>query len=130
MSKINEKLYIEKKGKSGIWEYTKYTDGTAICKGIYEWNCTGWEAWGNVYTSKANGNNNYAIPPDFPFEFTEIPHLTVESVGSGTNNIIAIQQTSGGATTTTPSGVKYVRPASGGTSGKFSTSYLAIGKWK
>ena len=125
----NHSHIIKEQGTSGIWEYIKYEDGTAICRCIYEWDCTGWEAWGNVYTSKSNGANNYAIPPDFPFEFEEIPHLSIEFVNSNTNNILSIMTRSDGPTTITPTAIKYVRPTVG-VGATMKTSYLAIGKWK
>ena len=130
MAILNKKLYIEDEKTTGIWKYTKYKDGTAVCHGIFEWNCTGWEQWGNAYTSKSSGVGNYAQAPDFPFEFKELPHLTIENIYSGTNNINKKKKNINGLTKTKPYAIKYVRPSSGGVGGDFQTSYLAIGKWK
>ena len=127
---LNPKLYIEEQGISGIWNYIKYKDGTAICRCIYEWACSGWEQWGNIYTSKANGTNNYAQAPNFPFDFIEIPHISYTVVSSGSNNVIGIQTNLDGATKSKPHSIKYIRPASGGTSVNFKTSIIATGKWK
>lgn len=61
-------------GKSGIYSWRKWSDGTAECWGIAEFTDGGsWPAWGSLYQS-----GDPEQPPDFPAGlFVEAPACTM-----------------------------------------------------
>lgn len=66
--------YVVERGTSGIWTYRKWNSGIAECWGNSEYYTTQvTSAWGSVYSSASNSKGNTL----YPFEFIEIPVLTV-----------------------------------------------------
>ena len=51
-SKIKNTPSIIEQGTSGIWEYRKWSDGTAECWGNYTLNFTSMLAWGSLFYSQ------------------------------------------------------------------------------
>ena len=119
---INE--LVAETGTSGIWNYIKYSNGIAICYGIYSWNITEWTSWGNVYVSGDYQNTSY------PFTFTETPMTFLTGANSGSNNTTGIGQSAGLNSTTTTPGFRFQRPTNGSAVTGAKMSILAIGKWK
>lgn len=62
-------------GTSGIWTYVVWSDGTADCWGTREQTVTFSNTYGSVYFVISG--------TDFPFEFAEVPQVTMTAASSG-----------------------------------------------
>ena len=114
---------IEDYGNSGMWHYRKWSDGYAELWGttsVLSFNVT--TAWGSVYESpELSGNVS-----NFPFSFTQQPHVSISVVDSNMN-ILSIEQ--GSPAVNKVSQIFVTRPDS--RTGFTCKLYLYItGKWK
>lgn len=110
---------IEEEGTSGIWTYKKYEDGTAECWGTQDYSGAASTAWGSMYRLQCD-------PPDYPFEFTEIPVVS-RDITRTSGSSCWTSGWSGGSTTTSGTFV-LVRPSTG--TFDVTVAFHAKGKWK
>lgn len=64
LSKITERLasindYVTERGKSGNWQYVKYSSGRVVCEGYYTFPSLSFTASGGMYRSVSN---TFTIP--------------------------------------------------------------------
>jgi hypothetical protein len=107
-------------GKSGIWSWIKWSDGTAECRGIHtQENVSISTAWGSLFESAG-----YVV--DLPSGlFVETPQFNITLIGTrGT----MLEVWSEGSTTQTPH-MCAIRPSSQ-TVERLHTSIVAYGRWK
>lgn len=118
---------------SGIWTYIKRADGTAECFTTTMYNLD------NVNVNQGSWNgyvSNYIQLPSFPFSFTSIPHVTINTVvmdpgfhGDYMMIYNGIQNTEENTLKTYPPKFKYWR-GSAITFGHPRVTCHAIGRWK
>ena len=102
--------YIVETGKSGIWEYRKWSDGSAECWGMQTVTANVTTAWGGLYVSGPIAASDVA----FPFTFSAVPQLMTSLIKTTSGGFL-IASGNGTATSATSTGtVEIARGTSAG----------------
>lgn len=116
---------VVESGKTGIWEYVKYSDGRAECWGITKRtvNCTA--AWGSWFY-----NSGDYIYEKYPFTFAAPPVCNYGLNSYGTGSASVVEMTRGvQSTTTETTQIMVARPTS--VSGiNIEVHWSVKGRWK
>lgn len=117
--------YIIAQGISNEWTWRKWNSGYAECNCITKINGT-WYSWGNWYVL----NNNQL---NFPFEFMEVPNISLSRVRGGGDYESFIDGTSysgGDMISTTRCQPTIIRPSAGAYNTDYYVNILVVGYWK
>lgn len=118
-SELRNKASIVESGTDGIWEYRKWSDGTAECWGKGSF-AVSYSAWGSLYSS---GYGQWNYPSGL---FVSEPICNFSPI-TGNGDAWLYGSGQGSATKTTK--VAYIR-ATSANAGTGYVSIHAIGKWK
>lgn len=123
---LADRVYIVESGTSGMWNYRKWSDGTAECWGQKNQSVSA-TSWGTMYYIRLEAD-------DYPAGlFTSV----ISAYGQHASDIDYVaslrNQGTGGATlsTTTPPSILAIRPTNPGAGATSTTGFwYVIGKWK
>lgn len=117
-------IYPVESGEDGDWTYIKYSDGTAMCWGLFAHSgVTVATAWGTVYES-ADSYGNTAYPEGL---FVAEPVVSIMVAGVQASTLSA--EISGGSATACPVW-HYVRPTASTNANNYKAHVVARGRWK
>jgi hypothetical protein len=114
---------IVEQGKSGKWEYRKWSSGRAECWGAFSKTVYGsnWSEWGSLYQAEIIMNESY------PIAFTDTPK-EIATLHCGAGGLLCC--TSLGRSAGTTSAYFAVHPNILSSSYSFLLELYVVGKWK
>ena len=116
--------YIVEQGKKNKWTYRKWNSGIMECWASVQITTDVSNTWGNLYTSGAIS----ATDLTYPYEFAELPYLTVSLMPFGVGGLIMAPGSTYSGNTQT--GAFEIARGASTTNAKYLFAYHAIGRWK
>ena len=119
---------IMSQGKTGIWTYRTWSDGTAECWGKKDFTVNVTSQWGSMYTSGAISGSNISFPSGL---FVETPVVNASLLVRSAGGILMAPEGAGDNTaSTTQTGVYEIARGTSLNNAAYTINYNVKGKWK